>query len=107
LDPQQTQLVRIVNQVFEIEKKMQKNDQLQPVQKNIARIQQAFEEMNLRVHNPIGERYHEQRTDCEASIAGNAAKDLFITDVLKPQIFLVKDNVPTLIQKAVVIADNK
>jgi len=107
VESQQTQLVRIVNQVFEIEKKMQKNDQLQPIQKNIARIQQAFEDMNLRVHNPIGERYHEQRTDCEASIAGNAAKDLFITDVLKPLIFLVKDNVPTLIQKAVVIADNK
>lgn len=107
MDAQHTALIRIINQVFEIEKKIRKNEQLQPVEKNIARIQQAFEDMDLRIHNPAGERYHEQRTDCEASIDGDAGKDLYITDVLKPIVFLVKDNVPTLIQKAVVIAGNK
>jgi hypothetical protein len=77
------------------------------IRRNVERICEAFEELGLRLYNPEGEKYSESRTDCEASIAGNAAKDLYITDVLKPAILQINNNHPTLIQKAVVIADNK
>jgi len=103
----QPEIIRVLNQVFEIEKKTRKSEGSGPnIQRNIARIQEAFEELGLRIYNPEGESYNELRTDCEASIAGDAGKDLFITDVLKPAILQIKDNHPTLIQKAVVIADN-
>lgn len=104
----QPEIIRVLNQVFEIEKKTRKNEGSGPnIQRNITRIHEAFEELGLRLYNPEGEKYSELRTDCEASIAGNTSKELFITDVLKPAILHIKDGHPTLLQKAVVIADNK
>ncbi len=103
----QPQIIRVLNQLFEIEKKSRKSDGNLNIQRNITRIQEAFEELGLRIYNPDGEKYNELRTDCEASIAGDAGKDLFITDVIKPAILQINDGHPILLQKAVVIADNK
>jgi hypothetical protein len=103
----QPQLLRLINQLFEAEKKAARQESLQPVRKNLERMRQAIEEMGLRIHNPAGERYDELRTDCEASVAGNPGKALFITEVLKPVVYTVKDGQPSLLQKGVVIADNQ
>lgn len=99
--------LRIINQVFEIEKKSGKNESLQLIERNMNRISEAFQDMGLRIHNPAGEPYDDQRTDYEASIAGDPSKKLFITDVLKPAVYFIENNKPSLLQKAVVIADNK
>ena len=105
--PESAVFLRLINQLFEAEKKAAKNDALLPVQKNLERMKAALEELGWRIHNPAGEPYNEGRTDCEASIAGNISKPLFVTEVLKPIIFQIINDKPMLIQKAVVIVDNK
>ena len=101
------QLLRLINQLFEAEKKAARNTALQPLQKNLERMHAAVEEMGLRIYNPAGEPYNELRTDCECSIAGDTARSLYITEVLKPAVYKEAGSDRKLIQKAVVIADNK
>ena len=100
------QLLRLINQLFEAEKKLSRNQDLQVLARNLERMKAALEEMELRIINPIGEPYNELRTDCECSIAGNPDKALFIREVLKPAVYEILENRPQIIQKAVVIADN-
>lgn len=99
-------LIRIGNQLFDAEKKVQRNKALQPVQKNLERIRQSLEEIGIRLVNPHGEKYDELRTDCEASLAGDASKPLFISEVLKPIIIRQSENSPIIVQRAVVIVSN-
>jgi hypothetical protein len=48
--------------------------------------EEIFEQLEsdggLVYHNPIGEPYNETRTDIEASISGNSADNLIITEVI-------------------------
>ncbi len=90
-----------------MDKKMQKQEALQPLQRNLERMLLAIEEMGYRMHNPAGEKYDELRTDYEVNISGNAKDQLFITEVLKPAVYFIEQNKPFLVQKAVVIADNR
>ena len=102
------QILRIINQLFEAEKKASRTETMQPIQKNLERIRAAVEDLGYRIVNPTGELYHEGRTDCECSIAGDVSRPLYIAEVLKPAVY--EDKPPagrSLIQKAVVIADNR
>lgn len=101
------QLLRLINQLFEAEKKAARLDGASGLQKNLERMRGALEEMDLVIVNPLGEAYNESRTDCECSIAGDASKPLFITDVLKPAVYESIGGSRTLAQKAVVIAGNR
>jgi hypothetical protein len=101
------QLLRLINQLFEAEKKAARNTALQPIQKNLERMRAAVEEMGLRIYNPAGEAYNELRTDCECSIAGDTSRTLYITEVVKPVVYREEGSNRKLIQKAVVIADNR
>jgi hypothetical protein len=63
----------------------------------------------LTYHNPLGEKYNQSRTDCEASIAGTETENLEIVEVIKPIVFYsyTDENKPmkTIAQKAVVVAE--
>jgi hypothetical protein len=92
------QYLRIINHVFEIEKKSSlQNDIL----KHTERIYIDFDEIGFRVQNPQGEIYLQTRTDCEASIVGPSIENLIVTDVIKPIIFF-KDRI---VQKGVVVVE--
>ena len=101
-----SQILRIINQLFEAEKKAARAEAMQSVRKNLERIRVAIEEMGYRIVNPMGEAYDEGRTDCECSIAGDASGSLYITEVLKPAVYEENASGRSLVQKAVVIADN-
>ncbi len=93
-------LLRVINQVFEIEKKSLQNSAiLRPVE----RIKNTFSDMDFQIHNPIGEPYNETRTDCEASITGEGIQNLIIVDVIKPLVH----HASKIVQKAVVIVESK
>jgi hypothetical protein len=97
---QQTHLLRIINQLFDIEKKSaQNNTILRPIE----RIKNSFEDMGYRIHNPITEAYNETRTDCEASIMGTKLTNLSVTEVIKPIVY----HAGNIIQKGVVIVESK
>lgn len=101
------QLLRLINQLFEAEKKAVRMDGAVPLQKNLERMRGALEEMGFIIVNPQGETYNESRTDCECSIAGDAFRPLVITDVLKPAVYETINGSRSLVQKAVVIAGNR
>ncbi len=109
--------VDLVNQVFEIEEKVKLISYENSISNNIAKIKNILDyeyietatglNISITYHNPIGEKYNETRTDCEAHIVGDSPEDLYISEVIKPIIRAKKNNVTSIIQKAVVIAKTK
>ena len=108
----------LVNQVFEIEKKANSIQETNSIHRNIKRLKDLLEnelfrvgaverEVGISYHNPLGEKYDETRTDCEASIAGSDTENLEIVEVIKPIIFysFIDNDKPrkTIAQKGVVI----
>jgi len=101
-------LLKLVNQVFELEKKVATKPDSSSFTRNFDRIRESLSEIGFWVHNPFGESYSETRTDCEATIAGNFADKLVITEVIKPIIyFKLNENEKHLVQRGVVIVEKK
>lgn len=107
----------VINQVFEIEKKISNLKETNSIQRNINKLKElieiefsniiGIEQSGFIYHNPIGESFDETRTDCEASIAGENTNDLIITEVIKPIIRYCKGSLNIIVQKAVVIVESK
>ena len=114
-------LLNLLNQVFEIEKKATALPAgSTSIQRNVNRLRTLFEQdipgngamaegasgYSLTYHSPLGERYDETRTDCEATgTAGSSAENLVITEVIKPIVYLAGPGQPkAMVQRAVVVA---
>lgn len=106
----------LLNQVFEIEKKVSQIEEPNSIHRNINKMKEFFGnifysetegEAGLIYDNPIGESYDERRTDLEASIAGIPADNLFITEVIKPIIRYRKGGTNLIAQKGVVVVEAK
>lgn len=99
----------VLNQLFEIERKSKQVN----LQRHIDKLKNHFahnllgNDSGLTMHNLQGEPYDHSRTDCEASIAGNASGALKITEVIKPLIRLNTGNTTQIVQKAVVIVESE
>ncbi len=99
------QLLTIINQVHDLEKKLLKMENSRPLARNLNRIRDQFAEMGIKYHNPLGQPYNETRTDCEATISGTTTQNLVISEVIKPIITQEFEGMPHIIQKAVVIVE--
>ena len=105
--------VTILNQVFEIENKLNRIQEQNSIQRNLDRLKDLFAKealsdgQGLSYFNPIGEKYDETRTDCDASISGESHENLEIIEVLKPIIYVEFGNTKMVIQKAIVIVQTK
>ena len=99
------QIIGIINQIFDMEKKLERIPEAKSLQRNIRRIKSQLEAMDIEYHNPLGERYDETRTDCEATISGSSNRNLVITEVIKPLVTTKMGNFQQIIQKAVVIVE--
>lgn len=102
-------ILDLLNQVFEVEKKLSRIEEPNSIERNVRKMREVFENGNLSdggliYHNPLNEPYNETRTDCEASIAGEFIEGLVIIEVIKPIIYLKQGGQTKLVQKAVVIA---
>ena len=112
-------ILDLINQVFELEKKIAQLKEEHSLQRNIKKLKDLIENelfkgndgTGLTYHNPIGEKYSQSRTDCEANIAGTETDNLLITEVIKPIIFYnyIDDNkaMKTIAQRAVVVVEAK
>jgi hypothetical protein len=103
----QQQHIRIINQLFELEKKLSGKEELASLYRHVDRIKNTFEEMGLQVLNPEGEPYSETRTDCSASITGSSVNNLVITSVIKPIVYGQQQGTRQLLQKGVVVVEAK
>jgi hypothetical protein len=107
MNEQHEVLIKIMNQFFEIQKKMVGKTESGSLQRNFERIQDYFGEIGLEMHNPAGESYNETRTDCEANIAGELGNKLIISEVIKPIVYFCdENNRKTIVQKGVVIVQS-
>ncbi|MBO9204207.1 MULTISPECIES: hypothetical protein [Niastella] len=107
----------IVNQVFEIEKKIAQIQEPHSIQRNINKLKEILENdlgnqtggepQGFIYYNPLGEDYNETRTDCEASIAGTSTENLKIIEVIKPIIRYRKGGMNIIVQKAIVVVESK
>lgn len=103
----------LINQLFELEKKLE--DQLEEnrgLARPLERMKRLFAEdlpahgdvpLGLVIHDPLGEKYTDTRTDCDASIAGEGSGKLRITEVVKPIVYLRGGGHNQIVQRGVVI----
>ena len=98
------QIVNIINQVFELEKKIGSNGGSN-LQRNIDRIKAELSEMGYDYHNPVHEKWDETRPDCEASVAGKLKSKMLITEVIKPVVHQRENGGKKIIQKAIVVVE--
>ncbi|WP_118953421.1 hypothetical protein [Taibaiella helva] len=100
-------LIAVMNQVFEISRKLEEEHLSSRFERNFNKLNNIFEEEGFICNNPLGEKYTDARTDCTASIAGAEGRDMVITQVIKPVIYQKKDGALSLVQKGIVIVERK
>jgi hypothetical protein len=106
------QYLFMLNQLFEIEQKIDKIEESNSVQRNIDRLKDFFETeampegQGLILHNPIGEKFDETRTDCEATISGTGHDNLKIIEVIKPIVYVKYGQTQMIAQKGIVIVQS-
>jgi len=106
------QYLFMLNQLFEIEQKIGKIQEGNSVNRNIDRIKDFFltealpEGQGLMYHNPLGEKFDETRTDCEATISGNGHDNLQVIEVIKPIIYFKYEQTQIVAQKGIVIVQS-
>jgi hypothetical protein len=98
--------VQILNQIFEIQQKAETQNFAEAIERNLRRILSLLADDGLELHNPMGEKYTNTRTDVEANIVGKEAKNMFITEVIKPIIYTTQGE-RQLLQKGVVMVQAK
>ena len=99
---------KLVNQIFEIIYKRNQNEDLAPIDRNLERIIDHLRELGWQIHNPLGEKFTDTRTDLEANIIGDLQEDnMVITKVIKPILYKTDENGTQIVQKAVVIVEPK
>lgn len=99
------QITVVINQLFEIKQKLIQDKLADKYERNFNRLFAVLEDAGYVLKDPLGEKYTDARTDCEASIAGKEAKNMTITQVLKPIIYQKADGGLQLIQKGLVIVE--
>lgn len=99
--------LQLINQLTEVEQKIRQNGQEEQFQRNFSRMYHILESEGYVCQYPLGEAYSDSRTDCEANIAGSPGRNMVITKVIKPIVYQKGDSGMTLLQRAVVIVENK
>jgi len=98
-------LLVLVNNIFEIQKKIGSSDDILNIGRNLMKISEALEEQGLTFENPLGQKFNQTRTDLEATISGEGTENLVVVDVLKPIIRMGNSNNSVVIQKGIVIVE--
>lgn len=73
-----------LNQLFEIEQKLNKNGDTANLQRHVTKMKDAFAEFGLAYEDPMGQSFKETRTDLEATISGAGTENLVVVEVIKP-----------------------
>ena len=96
----------MINQLHGIHSKVSEMEDSRSTERGFARLYAYFEELDLHIHDPLGEDYDETRIDCEATIAGDSVDNLHIVEVIKPIIYNRIEGQNHILQRAVVIVES-
>jgi hypothetical protein len=97
----------ILNNLCDIEKKLEINGDISNVKRNVDRIKELLEDENLFYENPIGQKFTETRTDLDATITGEGTENLFVVEVIKPIIRVGTKSYSVVVQKGIVVVQSK
>lgn len=118
-------VLTVLNQLYEIEQKLKKQDASAGLRRNIDKMKDAFADEGLPIldagggqccirlvyDDPMGQPFMETRTDLDATIAGASTENLVVVEVIKPIIrAIVKDGaqeVSRVVQKGIVIVESR
>jgi len=98
-------LLTILNQVFEIEKKLALHGDPNNLIRNINRIKEAMLDLSFFYEDPTGEDFQETRTDLEATISGKGTEGLKVVEVIKPIIRRGQRELSRVVQKGIVVVE--
>jgi hypothetical protein len=98
-------LLVVLNQVFEIEKKLSLHGDPNNLGRNINRIKDAMEELSFFYEDPTGQDFQETRTDLEATISGKGTEGLKVVEVIKPIIRVGQRDLSRVVQKGIVVVE--
>lgn len=101
------ELLIVLNQLYEIEIKLKRSGEGLAISRNINKMKDAFEALQLFYEDPMGQVYRETRTDLEAAISGTSTDDLVVVEVLKPILRYGPRSRSIVIQKGIVVAQSK
>lgn len=105
LEVQPKSLFRLLNQIFDLERKAARLADGENVLRQVRRMKELFEEdFQLTYEDPTGQPYNETRTDVEARLAGDSAENLVIVETLKPVIRFSHGPTTSIVQKGIVVA---
>ena len=97
----------ILNNLCDIEKKLDINGDSSNVRRNVDRIRELLEDENLFYENPLGQKFSETRTDLDATITGEGTENLYVVEVIKPIIRAGNKNYSVVVQKGIVVVQSK
>ena len=97
--------IQIINQLVEIRQKIKQEKLEEKFERNFNRIFSVLEDEGYVCQYPLGEKYTETRTDCEANIIGRETRNMGITQVIKPVIYKKNPEGLALVQKGIVIVE--
>ena len=100
-------IIGLLNNLFEIEKKIQINSEHTNLKRNIERMKEIFADQKVFFENPLGESFSETRTDLEATITGTSTDDLRVIDVIKPIIRVGDRSFSRVVQKGIVVVESR
>ena len=98
-------LLTVLNQIFEIEKKLSLYGDPNNLGRNINRTKDAIEELGFFYEDPIGQDFQETRTDIEATISGKGTEQLKIVEVIKPIVRYGQRALSRVVQKGIVVVE--
>ncbi len=99
--------ITIINNLFEIEKKVSIHGDIGNLLRNVVKIREIFEEQGLTYEDPQGQAFNHTRADLDATISGEGTENLFVVDVIKPIIRVGISGISQVVQKGIVVVESK
>jgi len=109
--------ITLLNQLFEIERKLGESEEYEKIARNIERMKDVFcseispQDANTELfyENPMGQTYNETRNDLDAHIIGEGTENLIVVDVIKPIIRIGnrQQGLTKVVQRAMVTVESK
>jgi hypothetical protein len=100
-------LLILMNNLCDMERKLQLHGDPGNALRNIDRIKEAFQDVGIFYEDPLGQSFNETRTDLEATITGDGTDILKVVEVIKPIIRAGDPTYSKVIQKGIVIVQSE
>ena len=104
-------LLNSLSNIYQLKLKAKRKGFYDDIERDITKLEENYAECGLFIHDPLGEKCPDTRTDVEVNIAGSGGDNLVIIDVIKPIIRQSSSNLTAsqavVVQKGIVVAESQ